>query len=153
MSKTFGKIVLASTILAGAAVGAYSYLKKEGKLPSMEGDNEGTADKMPRGSMMADVAADVIAKERNYVDLAATTLEKPASKAACDITEAADVEESKEETAEEPETKEEEAEVAFEEGIKAEAVDSNDKHVIGKNSDEATTEAVKESEEFFNDED
>ena len=66
---TFGKIVVASTLLAGAAVGAYSYLKNNGMLPSFV-----PADEDSTSSHVSDVANDIINKDRNYVDLNATDL-------------------------------------------------------------------------------
>ena len=72
MSKTFGKIVIASTILAGAAVGIYSYMKKSGSIP---------AEKTSGSSDTSGGASPEFTRERNYVDLASTTLEKPLSEA------------------------------------------------------------------------
>jgi len=63
MSKSFGKIVLASTILAGAVVGSYAYLKKEGLI---KGDPSIAKDIASKVKADAD---EFLGKERNYVDL------------------------------------------------------------------------------------
>lgn len=79
MSKAFGRIVLASAILAGAAVGGYAYLKKEGKLNEAEGENIPEAD--IEEDVVNDAANSFTTKARNYVDLASTKLEKPMAEA------------------------------------------------------------------------
>lgn len=144
MSKSFGKIVLASTILAGAAVGAYSYLKKEGYISGVQTDDE--------NSSASDAASDFVAKERNYVDLSSTTLEKVTSTVKEAATEVKDVvanavndvaKEVKNAVADANASKEADvvADVEFEEGLQAESVEADD-HIVGSES----------SEEFFNDE-
>jgi len=79
MSKAFGRIVLASTIIAGAAVGGYAYLKKEGKLPASLAD--APSDTNAEEVAEAEAEATFASKARNYVDLASTKLEKPMAEA------------------------------------------------------------------------
>lgn len=69
MSKGFGKIVLISSVIAGAAVGTIAYLKKEGVIGQSDSVAKDLADKVS-----AD-AADIIAEKRNYVDLGDATPE------------------------------------------------------------------------------
>lgn len=69
MAKTFSKIVLASTIIAGAAVGAYAYLKEKGMTSPDASDSDGD-------HPISDAASDILNTERNYVDL--TTLKAAA---------------------------------------------------------------------------
>ena len=82
MSKGFGKIVIVSTILAGAAVGAYSYFKKN----NTEAENANND-----SDSSSDFVSDIHVKERNYVDLASTKLEKPIAEAKEAMFEAKDI--------------------------------------------------------------
>lgn len=165
MSKSFGKIVIASTILAGACVGAYSYLKKEGLI---------AANSVSDSDIEQDADA-AVSKERNYVDLSSTRLEKPVSEAkeivsgakdivaeamvsvkevvsgavgsikevvaeakeAAEKEEVVDLEESIEEAASTTDS-----EIEFKEGLDVKEVSSADDHIVGSE----TTE-----EEFFDD--
>ncbi len=61
MAKGLGKFLLTTSVLAGAAVGSYLYLKKEGII------DEDSAQNL-REKVRSD-AAEVIGKERTYVDI------------------------------------------------------------------------------------
>lgn len=127
MAKVFGKIVLASTVLAGAALGAVAYFKKDELLEAVSKPS-----KKDFAAKVVSDAEDLINKERSYVDLGEDDTEEAAEAEA--PAEEKPAEEAKEEAAEVKED--------FEPGIKAENIETAEDKVIG-----STT-----SEEFFNDE-
>lgn len=123
MAKGFGKIVLASTILAGAALGAIAYFKKDELLEAV-----GNPSKKDFAAKVASDAEDLINKERSYVDLGEDAAEA--------------VKEAVEDAAEEIKEAVEEVKDDFEPGLQAENIEAAEDKIIG-----STT-----SEEFFNDE-
>lgn len=110
MSKNFGKIVLVSTILAGAAAGSYAYLKKEGLI---KGDATIAKDIASKVKSDAD---ELLGKERSYVDL---SLDAEA--------EAEDIEDTLDE---------EITEDSFEPGIVADKIEAADVNTIGSKTSE-----------------
>ncbi len=170
MAKGLGKVILTSSILAGAALGTYMYFKKEGVIDETKTPSENAVN--IRNKVTAD-AAEYFNKDRSYVDLkeaveekagklketakeavdtikeTAKETSKKASKKAAEAKEdiAETVEEVKEEIAEKTaEVKEElskKAEESFEPGLQADKIDAAESRTYGSTS----------SEEFFNDED
>lgn len=122
MSKNFGKIVLISSLLAGAAVGSYAYLKKEGII-----DGESSVARDLASKVKSD-ADELLAKERNYVEL------NPEADATenDDTTENSDADSVEE----------------FEPGIEAEEIEAADNNIIGsKTTEEFFNDEDEESEE------
>lgn len=132
MSKGFGKVVLISSILAGAAVGSLAILKKEGIIGGENSVAKDLADKV--SNKVSSDAADIIAKERNYVDL--NSADEDADEA-----ESADAEKAESTDASESESTDADG-ADFEPGIKAKNIEAANESIIGSSS----------SEEFFNDE-
>ena len=139
MAKGLGKIILTSSILAGAALGSYMYFKKEGVIDETKTPAE-NAIKI-RDKVTAD-AAEYFNKDRSYVDLneaasdAADKVKETAAEAVETVKEVAGeaVEKAKEVA--------EEVKDSFEPGLQADKINAADSKTIGSTV----------SEEFFNDE-
>ncbi len=128
MAKGFGKIILTSSILAGAALGSYMYFKKEGVIDETKTPAE-NAIKI-RDKVTAD-AAEFMNRDRSYVDL---------NEAVSDVT--GKVKETATEAAAKVKEVVEEVKDSFEPGLQADKVNAADSKTIGSTV----------SEEFFNDE-
>lgn len=128
MAKGFGKIILTSSILAGAALGSYMYFKKEGVIDETRTPAE-NAIKI-RDKVTAD-AAEFMNRDRSYVDL---------NEAVSDVT--GKVKETATEAAAKVKEVVEEVKDSFEPGLQADKVNAADSKTIGSTV----------SEEFFNDE-
>lgn len=139
MAKGLGKIILTSSILAGAALGSYMYFKKEGVIDETKTPAE-NAIKI-RDKVTAD-AAEYFNRDRSYVDLneAASDAASKVKETAAEAVEA--VKEFAGEAAEKVEEVAEEVKDSFEPGLQADKIDAADSKTIGSTV----------SEEFFNDE-
>ena len=143
MAKGLGKIILTSSILAGAALGSYMYFKKEGVIDETKTPAE-NAIKI-RDKVTAD-AAEYFNKDRSYVDLneSASDVAEKVSETAAEAVEA--VKEAAAEAADKAKevAKEvaEEVKDTFEPGLQADKIDAAEGKTIGSTV----------SEEFFNDE-
>lgn len=161
MAKGLGKIILTSSILAGAALGSYMYFKKEGVIDETKTPAE-NAIKI-RDKVTAD-AAEFMNRDRSYVDLneavsdvtgkvketateAAAKVKEVVTGATEKVKEAAEdaadkAKEAAEDAADVAEEAVEEVKDTFEPGLQADKVNAADSKTIGSTV----------SEEFFNDE-
>ena len=139
MAKGLGKIILTSSILAGAALGSYMYFKKEGVIDETKTPAE-NAIKI-RDKVTAD-AAEYFNKDRSYVDLneSASDVAEKVSETAAEAVEA--VKEVAAEAADKAKEVAEEVKDTFEPGLQADKIDAAEGKTLGSTV----------SEEFFNDE-
>ena len=161
MAKGLGKIILTSSILAGAALGSYMYFKKEGVIDETKTSAE-NAIKI-RDKVTAD-AAEFMNRDRSYVDLNEAVSEvgekvkETASEAAAKVKEVvAGATEKVKEAAEEASDKAKEAAEDAADAAKEAAEDAKDTFEPGLQADKVNAADSKTigstvSEEFFNDE-
>ncbi|MBQ9334473.1 MAG: hypothetical protein IJS12_09090 [Lachnospiraceae bacterium] len=139
MAKGLGKIILTSSILAGAALGSYMYFKKEGVIDETKTPAE-NAIKI-RDKVTAD-AAEFMNRDRSYVDLNEAVSDVTGKVKETATEAAAKVKEVVSGATEKVKEAAEEAKDTFEPGLQADKVNAADSKTIGSTV----------SEEFFNDE-
>lgn len=144
MAKGLGRVILTSSILAGAALGSYMYFKKEGVIDETKTPAE-NAIKI-RDKVTAD-AAEFMNRDRSYVDLneavsdVTEKVKETATEAVEKVKEVAAT--AKKNTEEALAKAEEEVKDSFEPGLQADKINAADSKTIGSST---------VSEEFFNDE-